>query len=141
MLAEISASGVLTDKRIYARGKLPGYQSNANGVMRIEFTDTILAFGTLVKTIDIGTNNYHRLSYNGIQTMGAYDFELNKYYGAVKSGTYYYTSNYDRIFIIHESSGNYVGFTVAKSGGIVTLTFNSTIDNNYDLTGGCFEIY
>ena len=38
MLAEISAEEILTDKRKYARGKLPGYQSNAGLPMYINDT-------------------------------------------------------------------------------------------------------
>ena len=41
LLAEISADGELTDKRTYAKGKVPGYASNANMTMVIDQTFTL----------------------------------------------------------------------------------------------------
>lgn len=68
-LAEISTTGVLTDKRKYARGKLPGYQSNANGVMVVNDTVTLTRSGITMSAnydIYIGENNYTTMCCAGV---------------------------------------------------------------------------
>lgn len=64
LLAEIAADGTVTDKRTYAKGKVPGYQSNANVCMVSEQSFSIPRgemTGTREFTIDMGTNNYSRV--------------------------------------------------------------------------------
>ena len=58
---------MLTDKRKYARGKLPGYQSNANGVMVVNDTVTLTRSGlNLVADYDIYImNNYSTICIAG----------------------------------------------------------------------------
>ena len=58
LLAEISEYGAITDKRTYARGKVPGYQSNANGTVVIEKEIVIDEKAQGETGIDMGTNNY-----------------------------------------------------------------------------------
>lgn len=62
LLAEIDTAGKITDKRTYAKGKLPGYQSFAGNVVRIQeymgITGTDSGYYTASRTFDIGNNNF-----------------------------------------------------------------------------------
>ena len=95
MLAEIDESGVISDKRIYAKGKLPGYQSVVGNVMRLKKTLTFnleSPTGTVSDSIsfDLGPNNFeYILTYNeksGTESgaiyypcLGIYDIAKNQY--------------------------------------------------------------
>ncbi len=61
MLAEVSAIGEITDRRVYAKGKLPGYASN--GLSSLEIKDELsMKHGqTITKTYDVGANAYRAL--------------------------------------------------------------------------------
>lgn len=90
-LAEI-CDGVVTDKRKYAMGKLPGYASNAN--YRLLIQDTVETDGRTIpsKTYDIGNNNYIMLfskyseprgaTGGGSVSMAAYCFSDGTYLSA-----------------------------------------------------------
>lgn len=63
LLAEIDETGKITDKRTYAKGRLPGYQSVVGNVMRLKETITInteksssILDGSA--SFDIGDNNF-----------------------------------------------------------------------------------
>lgn len=88
MLAEISETGEITDKRTYAMGKLPGYASGANYVMQITDTAGInMPVGdfTEQKKYRIGNNTYHYLMVcvHSTETtgriLGIYEFETGRY--------------------------------------------------------------
>lgn len=89
-LAEIEENGTITDKRIYAKGKLPGYASNANTFLTI--TDSVVMIDGIAektKTYDVGNNNFHFLvfhvqgkkdSYHLYNSfLGIYNFETGEY--------------------------------------------------------------
>lgn len=89
MLAEITAGGSIEDKRTYARGRVPGYQSNANCSMVIEkdiqIDKNILGnSGETSFAIDMGTNNYSRVFVivNGSSSgqMGVYSLTDKTYF-------------------------------------------------------------
>ncbi len=61
MLAEIAADGTVTDKRVYARGKLPGYASSAFYPMVIQDTVQIIGGQAESKTYALGNNAYRFL--------------------------------------------------------------------------------
>lgn len=102
MLAEVSESAAITDKRTYAKGKLPGYQSVAGNVMRIRegigVTKTDSGYcGS--KTFDIGNNafeyilTYVKYTYGDVSSttlpcLGIYE---------IKSSTYlsFYCNNFN----------------------------------------------
>ncbi len=100
LLAEIDETGVLTDKRTYARGKLPGYQSNFNTVMHID-DEVVLNvkynengrqldnYGPEKYVIHLGGNNYTKLYYHSEFAYAAYDIAT----GAISG---YYRLTYDR---------------------------------------------
>ncbi len=95
LLAEIDESGEIFDKRTYAKGKLPGYQSYAENVLRIKETLTFTLesseknlYETL--TFDLGPNNFEYImtyreygvgedgrTYNSC--LGVYDIANNRY--------------------------------------------------------------
>lgn len=64
LLAEIDETGVISDKRAYAKGRLPGYQSVVGNVMRLKETITIKNEDTNTRTIkgsasfDLGANDF-----------------------------------------------------------------------------------
>ena len=80
MLAEISADGALTDKRTYARGKLPGYQSSFDTNLMYEKTISISrtqrygAYTPYTEVIHLGLgNNYTKILYTYDLAMATYD--------------------------------------------------------------------
>ena len=95
MLAEISADGVLTDKRTYARGKLPGYQSNVDVLMKIDDTITLNQtvsggrdYTAKEYIIHLGTNNYTTLLFvqddTSYPAMAVYDIASERVFGFYK---------------------------------------------------------
>ena len=102
LLAEISAQGEVTDKRTYAKGKVPGYQSNANVCMVSEQSicdngkDLDATSGTVDFSLDLGTNNYSRVFC--IQTGKNSGFDSDGAYGSL--GVYSLTDgSYFSIFM------------------------------------------
>ncbi len=105
LLAEIDENGVISDKRTYARGRLPGYQSVAGNVLVIDETVETVAetnSNTLTgsATFDIGSNNYeYILVYTPFVYPGTYDPTLpNLGIYDIAKGTYtafYATSTTD----------------------------------------------
>lgn len=94
LLAEIDAAGTITDKRTYARGKLPGYQSVAGNAMRLQesigVTNTGSGYYSGSRTFDIGDNTFeYILTYvkranGGVSTqtlpcLGIYDIKESSY--------------------------------------------------------------
>ncbi len=91
LLAEIDASGNITDKRTYAKGKLPGYQSIAERVLVIDETVSKVAEASEKYlrgsvTFDIGNNNYEYIlvyspfiDIDNMNCIGIYDI-INKTY-------------------------------------------------------------
>jgi len=86
LLAEIDENGEITDKRTYAKGKLPGYQSFAGNVLRIQ--DTIqVTENSNSKTFDIGNNNFEYIlvyverDAQTLPCLGIYDIKNKTYLG------------------------------------------------------------
>lgn len=108
MLAEISAAGVLTDKRKYAQGKVPGYQSNAGTCMKVSDTVTLVRESnqnyTGQYTLYLGTNDFYLVSYEKVTVGDIYEGVISHYH--VDTGTA--VSNIWRRI---RSSGNYNGRT------------------------------
>ena len=61
LLCEIDENGVITDKRTYARGKLPGYASNACYTMKIEDVVSVEHGDAEEKVYRLGNHTYHFL--------------------------------------------------------------------------------
>lgn len=95
MLAEISADGTLADRRTYAKGKLPGYQSNVGAMMKIDDTLTLNVtpssskdYGPEQYTIHLGINSYSYLIYDDQYAYAVYDIPTGKYHSF-----WYYSGN------------------------------------------------
>lgn len=131
LLAEISAQGEITDKRIYAKGKVPGYQSNANVSLAVsrniyfeKGSSTPQSF-----TVDLGTNNYSRvfvIAKDGSEgSIGMYNFSDGSYFSTYNIGVsaVYYASS-EKIVLV-PSYAYYAGeilgsLLFSKSGNTVT---------------------
>jgi len=61
MLCEISETGEITDKRNYARGKLPGYASNACHTMKIEDSVSVVSGEAEEKVYRLGNHTFRFL--------------------------------------------------------------------------------
>lgn len=89
LLAEIDENGNISDKRVYAKGKLPGYQSLGNEILnikdKIEVTFISPGSGYGSKTYDIGNNNLRYIftvswpGDNEYGTIGVYDIANDRY--------------------------------------------------------------
>ena len=143
MLAEIDASGNITDKRTYAKGKLPGYQSVAGNVLVINETATKTAetsgsdlSGSV--TFDIGSNNYEYilvLNTDGGSCLGVYDITNNIYLGY---GYYRSRAVYSNAYVTSYSDDNhykYTELTFDISNGKLTVNYYR-YDNQSGFTAG-----
>ena len=98
LLAEIDENGVIFDKRVYAKGKLPGYQSVSGNIMRIQDGMTITSDSTQSfiegsATFDIGNNNFQYIlslpTDGSSECLGMYNIADKTY-----AGFAYYSDNY-----------------------------------------------
>ena len=131
LLAEIGADESVTDKRSYAKGKVPGYQSNANVSLAVsrsiyfeKGSSTPQSF-----TVDLGTNNYSRvfvIAKDGSKgSIGMYNFSDGSYFSTYNIGVsaVYYASS-EKIVLV-PSYAYYAGeilgsLLFSKSGNTVT---------------------
>ena len=160
LLAEINETGEITDKRTYAKGRLPGYQSVVGNVMRIKKTitfDVEEPVGKLSDTesFDLGSNNFeYILAYNeksGAESgtiyhpcLGIYDIAKMQYRsfyensdGASKS----YTS------LVTQYSWKGAGWITTKSSisfeieeGVLTVLFSAVNADKFSKVTHSFDI-
>ena len=142
LLAEIEEDGTIKDKRTYAMGKLPGYQSNSGYPFKIEDTITLEKqsnglYGATV-SYNIGNNAYNYVfasrkgtdSYDNGTTYhihalsGVYDIENSSYLS-------FYTTNYTiptvtrSFLVLYTKDTGYVKATVSIDNGVLTLDVES----------------
>lgn len=90
LLAEIAEDGTVCDMRTYAMGKLPGYQSNALSVLKIEDSAREVLNGaetTEIRSYNVGNNNFRYLlavqddngGGPGYKVLSLYSFETGSY--------------------------------------------------------------
>ena len=136
LLAEISENGEISDKRTYAKGKLPGYASSAD--YSREITDTIEAprgSFTEQKIYDIGENKYRFLVLYQEGTvlevgqdklnyiLGIYSFETGKLFSVDCKSSFsgkVYTSDTD-FFICSNGDDYSAKATISVSDGKLIL--------------------
>lgn len=127
MLAEISADGTLTDKRTYAKGKVPGYQSDYNmgkKIVQEAITENFDGRATRTHTISTGLSNirFAALSTNPGRMAGVYDSTANTdgkmlfLYDRVSGGGLGWYEYYDPYFVT---------MTVTANAGNLILKFES----------------
>lgn len=137
MLAEISADGTLTDRRTYAKGKLPGYQSDYNmgkKIVQEAISENFDGIATRTHTISTGLSNirFAALSTNPGHMAGIYDSTADTdgtmlfLYNRSKGGGLGWYEYYDPYFVT---------MTVTASGGNLVLTFKS---NSAETVSGTF---
>ncbi len=136
LLAQISKTGVLTDKRRYVRGKLPGVQSNAGLPMRLDFDITVTLEtnkeATFNLTADLGENNTYSIILNATEKVDEISFydirrNLSRSYGqeGISSDGY---SNGDWFLVrnaksgIHYKSSDKAHLSFEIAGNILNIT-------------------
>ena len=146
LLAEISKSGTITDKRTYAMGKLPGYQSNSGYLMKI--TDNIKIAdlepsglsstykGT--KTYNIGANNYqYILAYkapssltDGYSCLGLYSLADGSYvsFAGNEHGSWLHIR--DALYLHYENNARSKG-NLSLADGVLTVDITYRKDVSY----------
>lgn len=148
MLAEISESGAISDKRTYARGKLPGYQSVASNTMILNdkiYLENTTPYKRLSlsgsATFDIGENNFeYILTYvkSDSQThpcLGIYDVVNCSYLGFhCVNSSYSASCSTDSLYIqdYNSSARRYTYITFALANGKLTVTLNAYDERGFD---------
>ncbi len=151
LLAEIAADGTITDKRMYAKGKVPGYQSNADACMTMEKNIYVdmgnERTGTFDFSIDLGGNNYSRVflverAHEKTAGIGIYDLtdgsHLYVYYNGYSNGGRMYT---DKIMLTAAGDGArtasaYLVFT--RNGNVLNGVLKWSNPDNYN--GAWFKL-
>ena len=138
LLAEISADGELTDKRTYAKGKVPGYASNANMTMVIDQTFTLDQVDgknsyKCTFEVDLGTNNFSYITVKNQPDsryiyIGLYDMVTGAYFAGYGSPVIT-----NRIPLeVSSATAKTISLTFARSGNILTGTIGgSTSTSNW----------
>ena len=127
LLAEVDANGAITDKRTYARGKLPGYQSFAgDNILHLQESIAITGSGTCLSgsaTFDIGNNNFEYIlslpTVGSNDCLGIYDISAKSYIGFA-----HYTD--DRV--VHTNSSLYT-YCDRVSGYSVRREISLSLEN------------
>lgn len=151
-LAEIDENGIITDTRIYCKGKLAGYQSDFNQTKIIEVPYRINADSngeSQIAEIDLGGFGYSRifnltnaLSGNGGYNMGYCNLNNNTYYSVCEKTLNHFGAITDRMRIYTNIS--------AKGDNVVEVVFSldksilkCTITAKYgkSLSGDDFSIF
>lgn len=136
-LAEIDESGTVSDKRVYAKGKLPGYQSVAgaplyiNEIVEIELSDKYVA--STSASFDIGYNDFNYIlccdfaeSGGGCNVLSIYrisDGKIMSFYRQKKSDVDSYISD-SKICLFHNGRRT-DSATITLSDGVLKLKINS----------------
>ncbi|MBR5157917.1 MAG: hypothetical protein IKW59_09150 [Clostridia bacterium] len=146
MLAEISEIKAITDKREYACGRVPGYQSNANVSMEKDIMlqvnlDTAGHSGTRTFTIDMETNNYSRVfvlsrkSNGSGDCMGMYTFADDSYYGFHFIQNKTSGSSHENLVVASEHNGGFSWPATVKfslDGSKLKLNYSWTVESRLD---------
>lgn len=155
MLAEISETGEITDKRTYAKGKLPGYSSSAQHVMRIKERISIAKREEHIhKSYDIGNNKYNYLlaympqstATNAYGALGLYNISDGSYLSFLGNKSYSDGINYNcgmrlEALNIHQNNGASATAIVSFTEGTLSLDIDYYANSNYYVGGFDLELY
>ncbi len=142
LLAEIEEDGTIKDKRTYAMGKLPGYQSNQGYPFKIKDTLTLKKqsnglYGATV-SYNIGNNAYNYIftsrkgtdfydngtTYHIHTLTGVYDIVNSKYLSFFN--TSYLTPIVTKsFFVLYTQDTGYAKATISIDEGVLTLNVES----------------
>lgn len=137
LLAEISEAGEITDKRVYAKGKLPGYGSNALYTMEIADGLNMKHGETITKTYDVGSNTYRFLmSINmnaGRELLGVHSFSDSKYlsYFGIGTGSRGGTTE----LTLYKGAIDRATATVSLLSGVLTVNVHYSSDSGGTSSG------
>lgn len=134
LLAEITEDESIVDKRRYAKGKVPGYQSNANVSLAASQSLSFEKGGERQKsfTVDLGTNNYSRVFVvakdGNYGSVGMYNFLDGSYFSTYNVGyRAFWQASTEHVVVVpqYAEGGNAVmaALTFSKNGNVVTGQF------------------
>lgn len=137
-LAIVSEDGTITDKRTYARGKLPGFYSSSEG-LEVNITQTFeegVLSGTL--EIPVGEGNFKHLCITGGGLIFYCEFEdgISKNYDGI---------NGDLFWIVHDADDN-VGHikcykNVKIENGKLIISVNSGVIKKGKSVTVCYHLW
>lgn len=126
LLAEIEADGKVIDKRVYATGKVPGYQSNVGRTLVLDYDFRVgeeETSGEREFVIELGNNNYSRVfSVNGPYQeryghIGVYSLTDGSYFCTYNVGyRAFYEANIDCLSIGGDYHSYWANLTFTQSG-------------------------
>ncbi|MBQ4086991.1 MAG: hypothetical protein IJC78_01945 [Clostridia bacterium] len=123
-LAEISADGVVTDKRTYAKGKLPGYASVAFQPIDVSLTVPVENDTCEDIVLDVGNNAYTVMTVlagDGYPCCGMYDFKDGSYFSiGAYSNNAGYRHETDGLYL-HTENEKYAKAVVVQESGKIRL--------------------
>lgn len=139
MLAEIDNNGAITDKRTYAKGKLPGYQSFAgDNVLHLQGNVAITGSGTVISgsaTFDIGNNNFeHILSLPTVGSndcLGIYNISAKSYVGFAHFSDSRVIHINGELYTYCDTNGSYIIYrtiSLSLENGILTVNLKAWND-------------
>jgi len=143
-LAEIAEDGTITDTRTYAKGKLPGYQSNALSTLKIEDSvreATTQEERTEIRSYHIGNNNYRFLlavqdknsGGPGCKALSLYNFKTGSCLSAFASfGDYYSVGGSfrrQREFYLYYDNEYLYAEDISMENGVLTLTLRKSVES------------
>lgn len=144
LLAEIDENGNITDKRVYAKGKLPGYQSVAENVMRLQKTlqikvDSYTNNVSDTVTFDLGPNNFQYIlvytepdidDFRHFPCLGIYDIAKKKYRSFYANDRNLFNDEYAYSAAAHDD-GIVINYGWSDWGG--TSILNTTAAVSFEL--------
>lgn len=156
LLAEINENGNVTDKRTYAKGKLPGYQSVAGNVLRIQENismrkiDSYRSEGS--KIFSIGNNDYEYIvTYvktdvkDTLPCLGIYDIVNKSYLGfAVENSADKVIGPFYDKLRIRESPNNAadpdVDMTLSLENGELAVSLFARVTNSIGIIDNVYTV-
>ncbi len=157
LLAEIGTGGSITDKRTYAKGRVPGYQSNANcsietKIMLSVNVSTSGTTGTKSYTVDMGVNNYSRVfvlpwysgnTIKGTSHMGLYTFADDSYLSMHSIPNKGSGTSTDKLVIASERSGGFAhpaSLRFSLNGSKLSINLSWALDSSLGVVNFPFKI-
>lgn len=157
LLAEIGTGGSITDKRIYAKGRVPGYQSNANCSLETKImlsvnVSTSGTTGTKSYTVDMGANNYSRVfvlpwhngnTVEGTSHIGLYTFADDSYLSMHSIPNRGNGTSKDKLVIASEYSGGFAhpaSLSFSLNGSKLNINLSWVLDSSLGVVNFPFKI-